>query len=78
MVRQLNSTKYEVSAYLRAQPMPTKMMMRQTARPTNEIETISRTTMSTNNSSASAWNADRGRKQPEFKTVNNISQLKIF
>jgi len=32
---------------LRAQPMPTKMMIRQTARPTNEIETISRTTTST-------------------------------
>jgi len=29
---------------LRAQPMPTKMMMRQTARPTNKTDTISRTT----------------------------------
>jgi len=32
---------------LRAQAVPTKMMMRQTARPTNEIDTISRTATNT-------------------------------
>jgi len=39
---------------LRAQPMPTNMTIRQTARPTNEIETIRRTaTKKINHCSAS-------------------------
>jgi len=42
--RMVDSSGWRGISDLRAQATPTKMMMRQTARPTNEIDTTSRTT----------------------------------